>query len=1129
MTAPVFYDPHQRRWWWFTRLGRALGLCASLAAIAGVVTILINPALPGLGLPPVAPLPQHRLLPPRPEGPARLGERKLEASKRALRVERARAVVPGRIAPPAAFPTELYAFFVNWDDTSFTSFKQNLGRIDVLVPEWLHLADDQGNLVENNPTRRQEVLDVIKLRRPDLRVLPLLNNFNPESLDWQSARIGAMLANPAARAHTIAGVTAFVERHGFSGVNVDFEAIPHNRQPLLVNFMCELKSAFAARGWTLSESVPLDDQAFDYKALGHCTDRLVLMAYDEHSGESDAGPVASENWFSDGVARRAADVPPDHLVVAVGNYGYDWIEGRTGHGNQLSFQEAMREALESEGRAALDADSLNPTFDYADEHGQVHHVWFLDGVTAFNQVRDITRLGVVGLALWRLGSEDPSVWNVFERRTALDEAATKSLEPLKYGYDLDYEGEGEVLQVTASPREGLRAVGFEPSRGFITSERFDSYPSAFVIERRGRGLGKQIVLSFDDGPDPRYTPKILDVLKAKDVKAVFFVIGLNGDLHPTLLERLVNEGHEIGNHSFTHPDSSSISKQQFRLELNATERLFEARLGRRSLLFRPPYAEDVEPETPDQVQPLVLTSSRGYYTIGIGIDPGDWKNPGVNQIVERTLSLARAGTGHVVLLHDSGGDRSETVAALPLLIDGLRAEGFSLVPISTLLGVSRDVVMPPVPEGERASLLMVDAGFMALGLLNGVLQVLFIVGLVLGCLRLVLLATLAIGQRLRHRTTAPNDLQVAVIVPAYNEAKVIDRTIRSLLASDGVPFEIIVVDDGSTDGTYAKVKDLFAAEPRVRPFTRPNGGKAAALNFGIRQTEADVVVALDADTLFEPETVTRLLAHFSDPRIGAVAGNAKVGNRLNLLTKWQAIEYITSQNLDRRAFDLLNCITVVPGAVGAWRRELVVEAGGFSHDTLAEDADLTLTILRTGMHVAYEDRAIAWTEAPDTTSALLNQRFRWMYGTLQAAWKQRSALFRPRYGSLGLVALPNLVLFQVIFPLVSPVMDLELIISASAALTQSLQHPTEYSADTFSRTLFYYAVFIAVDGIAALLGFLLERKEDWRLLAWLPLQRFWYRQLMYYVAVKSTLSAIRGGAVGWGKLERKATVVRGTS
>ena len=255
-----------------------------------------------------------------------------------------------------------------------------------------------------------------------------------------------------------------------------------------------------------------------------------------------------------------------------------------------------------------------------------------------------------------------------------------------------------------------------------------------------------------------------------------------------------------------------------------------------------------------------------------------------------------------------------------------------------------------------------------------------------------------------------------------------------------------------------------------------------------------------------------------------MAGNAKVGNRINLLTRWQALEYVTSQNLDRRAFDVLNGITVVPGAVGAWRRELVLEAGGFSSDTLAEDADLTMNILRRGCDVVYEDRAIAWTEAPDTVAGLLKQRFRWVFGTLQAAWKQRATLLRPRFGGLGLVAMPNLVIFQVLFPLVSPVMDLHMGLSLAAAALQQHQHPTEFSTDIIARTAFFYALFVAVDLAAAALAFLLERKEDWRLLMWLPLQRFAYRQLMYYVLLKSMITAVRGSVVGWGKLERKATV-----
>ena len=166
------------------------------------------------------------------------------------------------------------------------------------------------------------------------------------------------------------------------------------------------------------------------------------------------------------------------------------------------------------------------------------------------------------------------------------------------------------------------------------------------------------------------------------------------------------------------------------------------------------------------------------------------------------------------------------------------------------------------------------------------------------------------------------------------------------------------------------------------------------------------------------------MRHFADPRIGAVAGNVKVGNRSRWLTRWQALEYITSQNLEKRAFDLLNCIPVVPGALSAWRVEALRSAGGFTADTVAEDTDLTIAIRRIGWRIVYDEEAIGWTEAPETAAALIRQRFRWTFGTLQSFWKHRDTLGRPRYGTLGWVALPNIFLFQLLLPLVSPVIDL---------------------------------------------------------------------------------------------------------
>jgi len=306
-----------------------------------------------------------------------------------------------------------------------------------------------------------------------------------------------------------------------------------------------------------------------------------------------------------------------------------------------------------------------------------------------------------------------------------------------------------------------------------------------------------------------------------------------------------------------------------------------------------------------------------------------------------------------------------------------------------------------------------------------------------------------------------------------------------------------------------------------------NGGKARALNRGLKQTQGEIVVALDADTLFPPDTLPRLARWFVDPRVGAVAGNAMVGNRLNLLTRWQALEYVTAQNLERRALAALGAVTVVPGAVGAWRRSVLTALGGYPSDTLAEDQDLTLAVQQAGWRVEFDSSARAYTEAPDTVRGLLNQRFRWSFGTLQCLWKHRSALFNPKRPVLGFVALPQIWLFQIFLTVAAPLVDLAIISSLIWSVYGRAFHPVEWSPDNFIRSVFYWAAFIFLDLSAGALGMSLERKAPWADLIWLPIQRFGYRQLMYYVVVKSVVTAIRGYRVGWGKQERRATAVMG--
>jgi cellulose synthase/poly-beta-1,6-N-acetylglucosamine synthase-like glycosyltransferase len=456
----------------------------------------------------------------------------------------------------------------------------------------------------------------------------------------------------------------------------------------------------------------------------------------------------------------------------------------------------------------------------------------------------------------------------------------------------------------------------------------------------------------------------------------------------------------------------------------------------------------------------------------------------------------------------------------------VRARGYQIVPASQLIGLTRDQAMPPL--APTISLLTDRVVFLTVSWLGRMLYYAFLAAIWLGVSRLFFLVGLSLWNIRREmdaeKTKFDDALHVTVIVPAYNEEKVIVATVERLLKSDHEDLDVIVVDDGSQDNTSAMLRAAFGENQRVTLVRVGNGGKAAALNVGLEQATGDILVALDADTQFQRDTIPRLVRWFADPEIGAVAGNAKVGNRTNMITRWQALEYIVAQNLERRALAALGTLTVIPGAVGAWRKSVLKEMGGFHSDTLAEDQDLTIGIQTKGYRVLFDSSAIAWTEAPSTFRGLARQRFRWAFGTLQCLWKYRAMTFNPHYGALGLFALPQVWLFQIALTALAPLADLLLIWQLISQWIAYSQHGAEFSNADLITVGIYYIVFVVVDLLAALFGFVMEKGEQWSLIWWLPLQRFGYRQLMYYVVVRSISAAIRGAVVGWGKLERTGTV-----
>ncbi len=707
------------------------------------------------------------------------------------------------------------------------------------------------------------------------------------------------------------------------------------------------------------------------------------------------------------------------------------------------------------------------------------------------------------------------------------------------------EGDGEILHIEARPADGERTLTIDKQTGLIDGEEFKSLPEPYRVARYGASKN-QLALTFDDGPDPEWTPKILDLLKNKQVPGTFFLIGIQAEKFGGLTKRIFREGHEIGNHTFTHPDISSIGSSYMRVELNLTEELFASQLGIRSTLFRPPYSVDAEPDTEDEVKPLEVTQTLGYITIGNKIDTRDWfDDPPLTpqQIAARVLDHLPPcqpndqQCGNIILMHDGGGNRERTVQALPLIIDGARARGFEFVPVYKLMGKTKADVMPPLPANEFWSARLNWIGFWLFSATIMGITIIFFLGDILMTGRLIFVGVLAIYDRLRsHVHGTPGQIaayrpQVAVLIPAYNEEKVIERTIQGALDSDYPNLRVIVIDDGSKDRTLEIARRTFAAEEaagQVVILTKPNGGKAEALNFGLEHIgDAKIFVGIDADTIIAPDAIVRMVPHFLDPKVAAVAGNAKVGNRVNLWTRWQALEYITSQNFERRALNTMGAVSVVPGAIGAWRTTAVREAGSYHVDTVAEDADLTMALLRNGYRVEYEDQALAFTEAPTSANALMRQRFRWSFGILQAVFKHKGVFARK--GALGFVALPNILIFQILLPLVSPFIDVMFVVGVAWYFIQKYFHPESNDPASFQRLLIFFGAFLVIDFLASSLAFALERRqpearEDAWLLSQVWLQRFAYRQVFSLVLFRTLKRAIQGRPFAWDKLDRTAAV-----
>ena len=1104
----VFSDPAGKRWPRLRLTLLIVGVLAFLATVLFVQTLFVAPKM---NVPFSLRQLKGQLKALQKQNPAghaptttSLWQKFGEARQAAKKVAGATPTPP----PPAkprkkAPPNEVrLAYYTNGDPYSYSSLEAHASLITHLSPEWITVVNGLGE-IQIDPDPRLPRFCASK----GIKLMPLLTNLVGDT--WQPEAIENLAHGPTDRQERFfARVVAALRDAKAAGVLIDWEQLDPAYKKDITTFIdkfCDALHNDDKELWlTVEPGQELD--YIDFDELSDNVDRFVAALYDETSDVDPPGPLGSRSWFEGWLNVLLDGADTKQWIITLGSYGYDWVIGGK-KAELISFPEAMSRAYNAEvDTAEVATPSYNPYF-YFQEEDKEHAVWFLDVVTFLNQLREVRGANAGGFALYRLGTEDTAIWDALAvpRDFKIDNQTRDALEVLKGTDTITDVGEGEIVSVDENRADGRRTLNVDGD-GYLTA-KYTKFPEFPTLYHQGAGDEHQVALTFDDGPDPEWTPQVLDILKKANAKAAFFVVGVNAEKYPALVRRIVNEGHEIGNHTYYHPNLALAWPEHVRLELNATQLLIETLTGRATTLFRPPYAADTQPSQMSELMPLQIAQELSYLVVLENIDPQDWAKPGADIILQRVKQQRRDGS--IILLHDAGGDRSQTVEALPKILDWLHTRGDTIVPLSTLLGTSRDAVMPLIQPAARSLPQMVSsAGFRVYHAIEEFLWSFLIVATALVVMRTLIVIWLA--YRFRRLPKEDFKTPVSIVMAAYNEGKVIAGTLKSLLDTDySGEFEILVVDDGSLDETSAEVERVAEVDPHVRLLRQENRGKAHALQRALSAVRHEIVVFIDADTHFQRDTLRLLIQPFADETIGAVSGHAKVGNLRTFIARCQSLEYTCGFNLDRRAYTRWNCITVVPGAISAIRKSAIDEAGGLSLQTLAEDTDLTLALHKDRQRIVYVPQAIAWTEAPESVRTLARQRFRWAYGTLQCLWKHRDMTFNWNYRALGWFSLPSVWFFQIILVAVTPVVDLFLLVSLPFGAWRAV--------------LPFVITFLSMDVILATLACILEKdpiRHAWRILP----MRLIYRPMLSYCIWKAILRAIKGAWVSWGKLERTASV-----
>jgi cellulose synthase/poly-beta-1,6-N-acetylglucosamine synthase-like glycosyltransferase/peptidoglycan/xylan/chitin deacetylase (PgdA/CDA1 family) len=689
------------------------------------------------------------------------------------------------------------------------------------------------------------------------------------------------------------------------------------------------------------------------------------------------------------------------------------------------------------------------------------------------------------------------------------------------------EGKGVILNYIEG-KFGTRKVQYNLD-GQALKVEYSSYPTKSLLEYKGQN-NNNIAITFDDGPDPVITDKVLNILKEKSAKATFYLIGQNAARYPEIVKRIVREGHQIGNHSYSHSGLSNLQDQAIKDEIQETQNILKQITGEYPKFVRTPFNDSPYHSVEGDVRIAKIAQELGLTVSEFDTDPRDWE---IGKSADEILALSTNNPRSQLLLHDAGKleERQGFLNALPKILDFYKEKNIELVTTNVLLD-NKEVII-------KDNTFDINSYFIPAFILSKTKLIannLVFYMTILSLFFLVLIRILWVIQvNRKDKEFKPYTPPVSIVIPSFNEENVCIATVESLIAQNYPEYEIIFVDDGSKDRSYEILKIKYILNRRIKIYKKENGGKATALNFGIAKAIHDIVILVDADTQFKKDSIHNLARHFQDPKIGAVAGNVQVGNdyftqkengaknlKFNFLTIFQRIEYITSQNFFREAFELVNIITIVSGAIGAYRKSAIFEAGGISTDTLAEDGNLSFDVLKNGWKIVYERNAISLTEAPEDIKSLFKQRIRWAFGNIQVLWKNRSIMLNPKSGWLGMVAMPfawNCFIGLVISPFIS-------IFIFGYAIYEILSSGS-FTADSklILAAMFWYVMFILIELVVVFLAIYRDpSKSKFRLIPFFFLYTFAFPFFLFIVSIQVLIKIFSGTAQGWGHLKRTGTV-----